>query len=228
MVFNSLKTRISQGEFKTGTKLPSERVLAAQYQVSRIPVREAVKMLEDSGFVTKISGVGAVICPIPEVPAAVPPPSADLTVSLLETVHVRRLIESEAARCAALHATNEGIERIRKALFENIAEMGKMKNKEKHNFFLTDRDFHRAIAAESGSAFLLQCLDSMPTLINLQQYWSIHFTPVKDEGIQYHTRIFEAILNHDPEEAYASMYDHMSLVEERIQKEGLAITSFTL
>lgn len=73
MVFNSLKTRITQGEFKTGTKLPSERVLAAQYQVSRIPVREAVKMLEDSGFVTKISGVGAVICPIPEVPAAVPP-----------------------------------------------------------------------------------------------------------------------------------------------------------
>ena len=49
-----LRERIMSGEFKPGDILPSERELAEEMQVSRIPVREAMKSLEYLGVVKQI------------------------------------------------------------------------------------------------------------------------------------------------------------------------------
>src|SRR5690242_17566569 len=50
-IINQIKTNIEEGRLKRGDKLPTERALAAQLQVSRNTVREALRTLEISGFI---------------------------------------------------------------------------------------------------------------------------------------------------------------------------------
>jgi DNA-binding FadR family transcriptional regulator len=51
-IINQIKANIEQGRLQRGDKLPTERALAAQFQVSRNTVREALRTLEISGFIT--------------------------------------------------------------------------------------------------------------------------------------------------------------------------------
>ena len=51
-IINQIKTNIEGGRLRRGDKLPTERALAAQFQVSRNTVREALRTLEISGFIT--------------------------------------------------------------------------------------------------------------------------------------------------------------------------------
>ena len=50
-VFEQLKEAILSYDFRAGDKLPSERDLAEQFQVSRVAIREAIRALENNGFV---------------------------------------------------------------------------------------------------------------------------------------------------------------------------------
>ena len=51
-IIADISDRISQGELRPGDVLPSERELAEQFQLSRIPVREALKILEFLGVIS--------------------------------------------------------------------------------------------------------------------------------------------------------------------------------
>lgn len=219
IIFEDLKKRIFAGEFKLEDKLPSERLLAEYYKVSRIPVREAIKKLEDAGVVSKMPGSKTIITSIPilaQEPSSGSIPTAEGVHVLTESLHVRRLIESEAAKAAAIHASAQGLERLQQALFESISEIRKLKIGEENHFCEADLKFHRTIAEESGNPFFLQCLDSMPGILNWHQCWSLYRTPSKDDVIPYHTLIFDSILDHNPDLAYESMFKHISRVEELI------------
>ena len=50
MILDDMKAKILRGEYPVGSKLPSERELSEYYNVSRIPVREALKALSDMGI----------------------------------------------------------------------------------------------------------------------------------------------------------------------------------
>jgi DNA-binding GntR family transcriptional regulator len=56
---SDLRQRISGGEFAVGTFLPSEAVLADDYEVSRWVVREALDQLAEGGWIYKRSGLGS-------------------------------------------------------------------------------------------------------------------------------------------------------------------------
>jgi GntR family transcriptional regulator len=57
----TLRARIVAGEFPPGTRLPSETRLAAEYDVSRVTVRTAIKLLESQGFVDVRHGSGTFV-----------------------------------------------------------------------------------------------------------------------------------------------------------------------
>jgi len=119
-VAEQLKHAILLGQFQTGDKLPPERELAEQFQVSRVAVRESLRVLENAGFLATRSGVtgGTFV--------------TDLTfehlsnafidlflaekISVPELVNVRVLVEPEIARLAALHIDAVSAELLRKAL----------------------------------------------------------------------------------------------------------------
>jgi GntR family transcriptional repressor for pyruvate dehydrogenase complex len=106
-VTEQLKRSILLGTFKAGDRLPAERDLAEEFQVSRMAIREALRVLEKSGFIATRQGVngGAYV--------------TDLTfehlvnafmdlflaekISIPEFYQVRALVEPEVARLAALN-----------------------------------------------------------------------------------------------------------------------------
>ncbi len=58
-VFDQLKQTILLRHFKPGDRLPSERKLSEEFQVSRIAIREAMRALETSGLViTRLGSTG--------------------------------------------------------------------------------------------------------------------------------------------------------------------------
>jgi len=63
-VADQLRDAILDGRFTAGQRLPSERDLAAEFQVNRTSVREAIKVLEGVGLVTVRQGDGATVQPL--------------------------------------------------------------------------------------------------------------------------------------------------------------------
>lgn len=63
-IAESLTKKIKEGKFKSG-KLPSEKELCETYFVSRISIRQAIKILEQNGIVYSVQGKGTYIYPVP-------------------------------------------------------------------------------------------------------------------------------------------------------------------
>jgi GntR family transcriptional regulator len=60
-VANHLRNRIMGGIYKSGEKIPSESELCNEFSVSRITIRQALKLLEDQGMLIRKQGVGTLV-----------------------------------------------------------------------------------------------------------------------------------------------------------------------
>ena len=115
-VLSQLKEAILLGKFKSGDKLPSERELTEEFQVSRGVIREAIRALEITGFVILRQGPtgGAFVTDLSfdHVGNAFLDLFLANKVSIPELSHVRYYIEPEVARLAAINATKEDKQRL--------------------------------------------------------------------------------------------------------------------
>src|SRR5512143_2053510 len=119
-VTEQLKQSILLGRFRSGEGLPAERELAEQFQVSRVAIREALRTLENSGFIITRQGAngGAYVTDLSFeflANAFVDLFLAD-KISIPELHRVRLIIEPEIARLAALAITPEYTQRLMKAM----------------------------------------------------------------------------------------------------------------
>ena len=65
VVRDGLRSAILSGEFPAGTWLPNESNLCDRFSVSRVTVREAVRVLVEEGYVVRVHGVGTHVVPRP-------------------------------------------------------------------------------------------------------------------------------------------------------------------
>jgi DNA-binding GntR family transcriptional regulator len=98
-VYQAIRQRIVQGYYSGGQKL-KEVELAAELQVSRTPVREALKRLAQGGLVVQRPHGGAHVTPL-------------TARTVVEVYEVRMALESLAARLAAARATAEDVAGLR-------------------------------------------------------------------------------------------------------------------
>ncbi|MFC1822260.1 FadR/GntR family transcriptional regulator [Thermodesulfobacteriota bacterium] len=206
-VFIQLKEAILSNEYKAGDKLPPERELSEQFQVSRVAIREAIRTLENSGFVSIRQGAagGAFVTDLTFEQLA----SACLDlflankISIHELHQVRILIEPEVARLAALNAGPESNKRLLKAfeaehpngasLSEDIASATKV------HFILAEMCGNRFLEAIVNSVIKLNAkiLEEMKP----NPPYSIH-----PPGL--HRPIVEAVLAGDSTTAAEAMRNH--------------------
>jgi DNA-binding FadR family transcriptional regulator len=119
-VAEQLKQSIVSGHFKPGEKLPPERDLAEEFQVSRVAIREALRKLEHAGFIVTRQGAtgGAYVTDLNFeylVNAFLDLFLAE-KISIPELHRVRLLIEPEVARLAASNITPEHAQQLKEAL----------------------------------------------------------------------------------------------------------------
>ena len=195
-----------EGKYPLGSRLPAERELAQQYNVSRPTVREAVIALEVQGLVDVRIGSGAYVLRLPghdDIPG--------FNLTAFELSEARLLIEGEAAALAATEASKDDIEEIAQ-LVEEIAR----ENKNPQGSDRADRAFHLAIARATRNGALYKAIENLWDLrANSPESALLHakarsanIKPVVEE----HTAVLDALRRRDPVAARAAMRTHLSAV----------------
>jgi DNA-binding GntR family transcriptional regulator len=101
-VAEKIRSAILRGELKPGTKL-TEQDLAAEFEVSRTPVREAIRQLEVERLLTRVPFVGVTVRQL----------APDEVLDLLE---IREVLEGLVARLAARHMDDAHLQRLQASL----------------------------------------------------------------------------------------------------------------
>jgi DNA-binding FadR family transcriptional regulator len=189
-----LESMILEEYPRAGLSLPKEDELAERFGVSRIVVRESMKILEERGLVEVRAGRGTrTVAKVPEkVKEALerlfkdqPVPTLEDMESMLE---FRQILEEASAELAAVRATPEDLREMELAL-ERMSDGGAEPG-------IIDADFlfHRAVAKASHNRYLEFVLDPLMHVF-LEQ---IKLTNSYSVGSDLHRHIFEAIRKANP------------------------------
>ena len=148
IVAGNLQKQIQDGIYALDTKLPTEPALMKAFSVGRSTVREAIKLLVNSGFLTVQQGVGTFI----KSQNGNEKIESTLEKSTISDIHeVRELLEIKIVEKAAEKRTLGHLKKIEKALAGRLkyAENGDI-----NNCIKADIDFHTAIAESCGNTLL--------------------------------------------------------------------------
>ena len=188
-IMNLIITNVIQPE----DQLP-EVALAAQFGVSRIPIREALRKLENYGLVYKE----------PYQPAKV----SSMTDDDLESLHmVRLLIEPQAAKNLAINGTSGDLDVISSIL--NEMELA-VKNNTKWEMIQLDLKFHTSIITLNNNSLL----NEMWSLATIRLHRFLLFKrrriyPDLKDAVEQHRSLIEAILSRRGEDAEALARSHL-------------------
>lgn len=219
-IVSQLKAAILSGRFTPGARLPTERELTGQFEVSRVVVREALRELEITGLVRILQGPngGAYVTDLStdHLDSAFLDLFLYNKVSVAEVIQARLLIECEIARLAAARCDAEAIRLLQGALDDEQTASAS------HADFVSNRlRFHHLLAAMSGNR-LLQAIAS--SLFRLTGEVILEVKPVKKviHRTEEHTGILLAVKDRDPDAAALAMSDHLQHMGKRLaQLEGL-------
>lgn len=148
IVAGNLQKQIQDGIYALDTKLPTEPALMKAFNVGRSTVREAIKLLVNSGFLTVQQGVGTFV----KSQNGNEKIESTLEKSTVSDIHeVRELLEIKIAEKAAQKRTLKHLKKIENALKDRLlfANSGDI-----DNCIKADIEFHKAIAESCGNNLL--------------------------------------------------------------------------
>lgn len=198
---------IDSGKYNIGDRLPAERDLALEYNVSRPTMREAVIALEIAGRVEVRKGSGVYIIE----PENTDTKSLDLDVGPFELTEARMLIEGEAAGLAATMITDDELEEL-----ASIIERMKTENDAADGSEIADKDFHMLIARATRNSVIETVIEEVWNLRNKSELTQKMYETVRTGGVRpsidEHWTIYEALKVRDPIAARKAMRTHLSRV----------------
>ena len=197
-VFEELEKEILVGNFSRD-ELLTEIKLSEKMGVSRTPIREALRRLDQEHLI-EITPKGAKVIGI----------SQD---DIRDIYEIRLRIEGLAARWAAEKATDEAINAMREVLelqefYTSKASPEQLKN--------TDSRFHEILYAASGSNALLDTLAPLHRRIVKYRRASLSGQQRAEQSYDEHKALFQAILNHDGDEAERLLRLHIENARDNI------------
>lgn len=205
-----LFTELANGRYAVGDRLPAERELSIQYNVSRPAVREAMIALEVQGMIEVRIGSGAYVRALPS-----EADSPGFTVTAFELMEARLLIEGEAAALAAVHIHDDEIAELERLVNEidNENRLPGVSTK-------ADQAFHLLIASATRNAVIRSQVEEMWRLrsaspncaLLLEKARTANVQPVVEE----HLAVLEALRARDPAAARAAMRGHMGSVIDHL------------
>jgi GntR family transcriptional repressor for pyruvate dehydrogenase complex len=211
-----IEQRILDGELHSGDRLPTERELAEQFQVSRTAVREALKILAQKGLVDMRPGRGTIV--IDGAHEALQH-SLGLVMRLKlgevggsnSLVEVREILEVEIAALAAERATEQEIAAMREAVQVMDESLDNA-----DAFIAADNRFHEALAQATQNALILTLVRSIVNLLSEQRKQIFATAGGPQRGQVHHKSILASVIKHDPEAARAAMRAHLQQVREDV------------
>lgn len=214
LVFDQLIRSIKSGAYAADEKLPTEHDLAAEFQVSRPVVREALRRLRDQGLIYSRRGAGSFVRQ-----AGV---RAPLGFGRLESINdldrcyeFRLTLEPEAAARAAERRDAASLA----AMEEALASMRAATDRHQH---LEDADFafHTAIARASANPYFDAAMAALKDHINVGMRFHGLALQSAAGGLTHvfeeHRGVYEAIRDRDPAAARERMRAHLAGSRDRL------------
>ncbi len=218
-VVQQIESLILEGVLRVGDRLPGERDLAGQFDVSRPILRIALKSLEERGLITTRPGGGTYVADI--VGQVFTAPMIELIAShrkaTADYLEYRRDIEGMAADYAARRATAED-----RAMLDNI--MARMEAANADEDFSADAEidveFHNAIGECAHNIILLHTLRSCYRLLADGVFFNrslIYTLPgMREKLLSQHKAIHGAVVSGDPAAARQAAEAHIGFVAEAV------------
>ena len=200
-IVKSILDEVKKGRLKPGDKLPSEKQMLEIYQVSRGPVREALRTLRIMNVIDIKQGKGAFITSL----------DPGLLVEHLEFVldldnstvfnlfEARRIMEPEIAYLAALRASDLQIETLKETALQG---------------FQVDILLHEMIAKATQNPILLRFITSIAYLGEMSRNQTSAVPGVKEAAHEQHLKLVDAIAHRDGDLARELMKDHLDYVSD--------------
>lgn len=216
-VLEYIKSEVRRGNLKRGERLPPERELAEQLNVSRNSVREAVRTLGLMGFVSSVQGAGNYIsCDLERNLGA----SFELMMLLGETNYLqvsqlRRGLESETARLAANRILPGQLEKLR-CLAQRMSD-----ETDPEKGAVLDQQFHLVLCEASGNLLLRALFRAMLSTVNRfisTMYVRIAAEEHNAQALHHaHMDIVKALAAGDENAAIQGIWRHFQVVERAIE-----------
>lgn len=203
-VANQLRQAILDGQLEPQHRLV-EQDIAESMEISRGPIRDALKILENEGLVVRQPYRGTFVAPLnPE--------------DMREIYTLREALESLAIKYIIKDATLEQIEELEKIVhaMEELAKQdyGQMEAADQ------DIEFHHMLCKISGHKRVLAAWEALSGQIRivLWKHRLEHPTDLRDRSVHWHADIVDALCQRDSEKAIKIMHKHMAASMEWVDQ----------
>lgn len=204
-VYRKLLHMIFSKQLRPGQRLP-EVLLAEQLEVSRTPVREALRRLANEGLVVLMPNVGAsVVTPTRQ--------------EMLDTYEVRNVLECLAIRKAAGRITAVQLARLEEKIEEETEVFAQ---RDLEAYIEINNAFHRIIAEASGNLVLADSIENYLArtfvyMVFFERFFDFDTNPSLEE----HRAILAALRARDEEETVRLMNHHIGQAAEDLERKDL-------
>ncbi len=206
-----LLTEIVQARYPPGAMLPSEGELAKREGVSRLTIREALKVLREKSVIEVQRGRGSVVTardgwnPLDAaVLRAVMADQADFVAHMLQLYEVRQLVEVGTAELAAMRRTQAQL-----AAIESAQARSRDGRDDLEQSIAADLEFHQAVMRAAGNPALARMFEPLEDVLQEGRRRTSQDMGARDRAIEAHDRILEAIRSRSPERARWAMHEHL-------------------
>lgn len=191
-VASYLREHIVMDHFQPGQRLP-ERTLAEELQVSRTPMREALKILATEGLVVLLPHRGAVV--------------ADVSPrDMQEKAHVLSVLEQAAAELACIRASDDDIAELQAMHYEMKAAFLR---RDRQNYFRLNQEIHNRIVALSGNTSLIEIHTNLSRQLYRVRYLSNERSDKWQVAMIEHEAIMAALAERDAERVGRELRNHL-------------------
>lgn len=214
-IVGDLETKIKKGDLVDGEKLPSERLMAEKYNVSRNVVREAFKVMSEKGLVEIYSGKGAYVS-IPKGNVITTKLQEAISISksnLYEILEVRKVLEEAVARKAIQRATKEDITNL-----EAIYNKMEFAIRDTVTFAEEDINFHIELAKCTGNSTLVLLINTFNNISDKKLYKLNSLYPDRALKAQIeHKAMIKSIKDRDEESIIMAVDSHINCLATEME-----------
>ncbi|MCK9374616.1 MAG: GntR family transcriptional regulator [Syntrophobacterales bacterium] len=198
-IYAVLKEMIADHRFQPGARLNIESI-ARELDVSRTPVWEAVRRLEQEGLVENIPNRGVFM-------------SSLTAAQALDLYAVREVLEGMAARLAATRMDDSSLENMAQCI-QRQREV--IENQDYLAYSKLDFEFHAAVYDACGNEWLRELLE---TIKNKMRPLTLHMQPDFSKLIDQHAELLQALRGRDPEKAEEAFRRHNQYMMAQIRED---------
>lgn len=196
---DSLEEEILNGQFDPGAKL-DEASLSKKFNVSRTPVREALRQLSASGLIELIPNRGAFLVQ----------PSTNRLVEMFE---VMASLEGMCGRLAARRISQEQRDELSAALAK--CRVCESDQNDADAYYYANDEFHAVIHKAAQNNFLIETVEQIERRLRPYRRVQLHVPRRKKDSLREHEDIVKAIFAGDADLAEQKMQSHILVQGER-------------